>query len=168
MSFNSDIFDKLENLVPVIAWHLNVWWIKYSLNFDSYSKHIQGKPRKWWDLPSAIAKWHGYQDSQLSQWWLGRNLGTQGGGSKHGQFVWGPGGQEERRLDTAGQGLPWPFLSGSLSPSHRLQNMFWKLFPEGTRSSGDSLFLDSRCKCPHSDGIQGCVSRPTLWLVAEF
>jgi hypothetical protein len=74
------------------------------------------------------------------------------------------------KLSQAGRGLRFDLsLSlGSLSPNPRLRNMFWKLFLEGTRPFGDSLFLDSQCKCLDSDDIQGCVAQSITWLVTEF
>lgn len=78
-----------------------------------------------------------------------------------------PGGGREGQ-GAAAQGtvlLTFPVWLSKSRP--RLWNMFWKLLPEDTHPFGDSLFLDSQCRCLDSDDIQGCVSRPIIWLVTE-
>lgn len=61
------------------------------------------------------------------------------GRAQAGSSVWGR--RRPGRCGRTGAAF-WPFLSGLLSPSPTLRNMFWKLYPEGTRPFGDSLFLD--------------------------
>lgn len=150
----------MENLLPVIIWHLNLWWVNDALIFDSYSNHVEEEgmrpafsdsevtPQ---DVPPGTAGFPGG--------------GWEGTGQHAGSSLCG---QKKMGLGVAGRGAVfWPFLSGSLSPGPRLWNMFWKLLPEDTHPVGDSLFLESQCKCLDSDDIQGCVSRPIIWLVTE-
>lgn len=117
-------------------------WIKWLWRSDRYSKHIWGKcGTRWLHLPTA------------------RELLLQ---KEH------RGSRQDEQAVRARPGLDLSLSPGSLSPSCRLRNVPWMLFPEGTRPFDDSLFLDSWGKCLKSDDIQGCVSQASIWLVTKF
>lgn len=114
---------------------------KLLLHFDNYSKHVQGKSRKQGDLPSVTVRWGAGRPPGCTGFPRGGWEGTGGSGTGQQQAAGCRAGGDE--LGAADQGLCFDLsLTGSLSPSPILRNMFWKLYPEGTRPFGDSLFLD--------------------------
>lgn len=84
---------------------------------------------------------------QMVKWW--RDLGTGEIGHKHtgaqtcqqAEALWLGCRMTLEQAAGAGPGPDLSLSPGSLSPSWRLRNVPWVLFPEGTRPFDDSLFL---------------------------